>query len=564
MKSYKTDVFTYEVIKDAFIATGEEMFIALAKTSMSPIVYEVLDYACGLTNKKGELITQGNGVTGFIGMLSFMVKDTIEKYGDDIEEGDIFIINDPYKGGGSHLNDVGLVMPVFYEGELISFVSNKAHWTDVGGKDPGSMSTNATEVYQEGLQFTCIKLFSKGEINDPLLKFIEANVRYPKISIGDLWAQVAALRTGEKRLIELCNKYSGEVILESMERFLDQGETLSLKEIKNLPKGTFELSDLIDDDGITDNQINIQVKITITDDEFICDFTGTDPQVQGPINSSYTGLVSSVRTIFLAITNPAQDINDGAFRPLKIIAEKGSIVNTSSPAPTSMYWESMLYGNELVWKAMAPYLLNKLTAGHLMSVCTVIMGGKHPDKDENFLIVEPSVGGWGAANDQDGDTGQFCILDGETFNVPVEIAETTYGVMIDEYSMRTDGKGAGKHRGGPGVIRSYRALTDDQFFTASYGHHKLNVWGADGGLEGSNNEFIIEKADGTIDGPFGKYNQYKLNTGDKVVLRTATGGGYGDPKERSREKIERDILNEYITLEQAVEYYGYEVPKNGN
>lgn len=346
-----------------------------------------------------------------------------------------------------------------------------------------------------------------------------------------------------------------------MERFLDQGEMLSLKEISKLPKGTFELSDLIDDDGITDDQINIQVKITITDDEFICDFTGTDSQVQGPINSSYTGLVSSVRTIFLAITNSEQDINDGAFRPLKIIAEKGSIVNTSSPAPTSMYWESMLYGNELVWKALAQYLPDKLTAGHLMSVCTVIMGGKHPDKDENFLIVEPSVGGWGAGDNQDGDTGQFCILDGETFNVPVEIAETTYGVIIDEYSMRTDGKGAGKHRGGPGVIRSYRALTDNQFFTASYGHHKLNVWGANGGLEGSNNEFLIEKADGSIDGPFGKYNQYKLNTGDKVIMRTATGGGYGDPKERSKEDIERDILNEYITPEQAVEYYGYEVEK---
>lgn len=557
MKSYQTNPFTYEVIKDALIATGEEMFIALAKTSMSPIVYEVLDYACGVTNHKGELVTQGNGVTGFIGMLSFMVKDTIEKHEGNIKEGDIFIINDPYKGGGSHLNDVGLVMPVFYNGKLISFVANKAHWTDVGGKDPGSMSTNSTEIYQEGLQFACLKMFSEGEINEPLLKFIETNVRFPEISIGDLWAQVAALRTGEKRLKELCDKYGGEVISESMERFLDQGEILTLKELKKLPKGTFEVSDLIDDDGITDDQINIQIKLTITDDEFICDFRGTDGQVQGPINSSYTGLVSSVRTIFLAITNPAQDINDGAFRPLKIIAEKGSIVNTSSPAPTSMYWETMLYGNELIWKALAPHLPDKLTAGHLMSVCTVIMGGKHPDKDENFLIVEPSVGGWGAGYEHDGDTGQFCVLDGETFNVPVEIAETTYGVIIDEYSMRTDGAGAGKHRGGPGVVRSYRALTDNQFFTASYGHHKLNVWGAAGGLEGSNNEFLIEKADGTIDGPFGKYNQYKLNKGDKVILRTATGGGYGKPEERSREDIEKDVLNGYITLDQAKKIYSY-------
>ena len=555
--NYKTDPFTYEVIKDSLISTGEEMFIALAKTSMSPIIYEVLDYACGMTNSKGELVTQGNGVTGFIGMLSFMVKETINKYKDDIHEGDIFLINDPYNGGGSHLCDVGVVMPVFDNGKLISFVANKAHWTEVGGKDTGSMSTNPIDIFQEGLQFPCLRLFDKGEVNNQIIDLIESNVRFPELSIGDLWAQVASLRTGEKRLKELCAKYSQQAILESMERFLDQGEQLALKEIATLPKGTFEVEDLIDDDGITDEQLKVKLKLTITDNEFICDYRGSSPQVQGPINSSFTGLVSSVRTIFLAITNADQDVNDGAFRPLKIITDDRSVFSAQRPAPVSMYWESMLYGNELVWQAMAPKLPHKLTAGHLMSVCTVIMGGKHPDKEGNFLIVEPSVGGWGAANDSDGDTGQFCILDGETFNVPVEVAETAYGVIVDEYSMRTDGKGAGKHRGGPGVIRTYRALTDNQFFTASFGRFKTDVWGAAGGKDGSNNEFYIEKADGTIDGPFGKYNQYKLNTGDKVVLRTATGGGYGDPTERSREKVAEDIKNGYITLEQAQVDYGY-------
>lgn len=555
--NYKTDPFTYEVIKDSLISTGEEMFIALAKTSMSPIIYEVLDYACGLTDKKGELVTQGNGVTGFIGMLSFMVKETINKYGDDIHEGDVFLINDPYKGGGSHLCDVGVVMPVFHEGELISFVANKAHWTEVGGKDTGSMSTNSIDIFQEGLQFPCLRLFDEGEVNNQIIELIENNVRFPELSIGDLWAQVASLRTGGKRLKELCDKYSRQSILESMERFLHQGEKLTLKELKKLPKGTFEVEDLIDDDGITDDQLKVKIKLTITDDEFICDYRGSSPQVQGPINSSYTGLVSSVRTIFLAITNSDQDVNDGAFRPLKIITDERSVFSAQRPAPVSMYWESMLYGNELIWQALAPLLPNKLSAGHLMSVCTVIMGGKHPDQDENFLIVEPSVGGWGATNERDGDTGQFCVLDGETFNVPVEVAETAYGIMVDEYSMRTDGAGAGKQRGGPGVIRSYRALSDNQFFTASFGRHKTNTWGADGGFEGSNNEFYIEKNNGEIDGPFGKYNQYKLNKGDRVVLRTATGGGYGNPTDRGIEEIESDIKNGYITLTQAQNDYNY-------
>ena len=555
--NYNTDPFTYEVIKDSLISTGEEMFIALAKTSMSPIIYEVLDYACGLTDRKGELVTQGNGVTGFIGMLSFMVKETIDKYGDDIHEGDVFLINDPYKGGGSHLCDVGVVMPIFHQGELISFVANKAHWTEVGGKDTGSMSTNSIDIFQEGLQFPCLRLFDKGKVNDQIIELIETNVRFPELSIGDLWAQVASLRTGGRRLKELCDKYSRQSILESMERFLDQGEKLTLNELKKLPKGTFEVEDLIDDDGITEEQLKVKLKLTITDDEFICDYRGSSPQVQGPINSSYTGLVSSVRTIFLAITNSNQDVNDGAFRPLKIITDERSVFSAQRPAPVSMYWESMLYGNELIWQALAPLLPNKLSAGHLMSVCTVIMGGKHPDKDEDFLIVEPSVGGWGATNERDGDTGQFCVLDGETFNVPVEVAETAYGIMVDEYSMRTDGAGAGKHRGGPGVIRSYRSLSDNQFFTASFGRHKTNAWGADGGHNGSNNEFYIEKKDGQIDGPFGKYNQYKLNKGDRVVFKTATGGGYGKPTDRNREEIELDIKNGYITLEQAKNDYNY-------
>ena len=555
--NYNTDPFTYEVIKDSLISTGEEMFIALAKTSMSPIIYEVLDYACGLTDRKGELVTQGNGVTGFIGMLSFMVKETIDKYGDDIHEGDVFLINDPYKGGGSHLCDVGVVMPIFHQGELISFVANKAHWTEVGGKDTGSMSTNSIDIFQEGLQFPCLRLFDKGKVNDQIIELIETNVRFPELSIGDLWAQVASLRTGGRRLKELCDKYSRQSILESMERFLDQGEKLTLNELKKLPKGTFEVEDLIDDDGITEEQLKVKLKLTITDDEFICDYRGSSPQVQGPINSSYTGLVSSVRTIFLAITNSNQDVNDGAFRPLKIITDERSVFSAQRPAPVSMYWESMLYGNELIWQALAPLLPNKLSAGHLMSVCTVIMGGQHPDKDENFLIVEPSVGGWGATNERDGDTGQFCVLDGETFNVPVEVAETAYGIMVDEYSMRTDGAGAGKQRGGPGVIRSYRSLTDNQFFTASFGRHKTNAWGTDGGHDGSNNEFYIEKSDGQIDGPFGKYNQYKLNKGDRVVLKTATGGGYGKPTDRNREEIELDIKNGYITLEQAKNDYNY-------
>ena len=554
----KVDLFTMDIVKDSLIAIGEEMFYALARTSMSPIIYEVLDYASGLTDKKGQLLTQGNGVTGFIGLLTFMVKEVVNKFNKEgkLKPGDIIIINDPYAGGGSHLSDVGLVMPIFYQGELVAFTANKAHWTEVGGKDPGSWTTDSTEIFQEGLQFPCVKLFEAGEINEALVDIIKANVRFPDLSLGDMWAQVAALRTGERRFQELCDKYSKNVVLASIERLLDQGEQMTRKELVQLPKGTFEAVDYIDDDGMSDTPLKVQVKVTITDDKFICDFRGSNPQVLGPVNCSYAALVSAVRTIFLAVTNPSQDVNDGIFRPLEIITDKASIFACERPAAVSTYWESMIYGSDLVWKALASVLPDRLTVGHLLSVGAIILAGKHPDTKESFLIVEPSAGGWGAGKGKDGEAGQFCIGDGETFNVPIEVAETRYGVMVDEYRFRCDGGGAGKFRGGSGVIRSYRALTDNQTITATFGRNKFLPWGASGGKDGTKNEFDVIKANGEKDGPFGKYARYPLNKNDVVRLITASGGGYGNPAERALESVAMDVRNGFITIEQAKNDYG--------
>ncbi|MCS0673460.1 hydantoinase B/oxoprolinase family protein [Cytobacillus firmus] len=556
----KVDPFTLEIVKDSLVAIGDEMFIALAKTSMSPIIYEVLDYASGLTDAKGQLLTQGNGVTGFIGMLSDMVKQTLKKFGDGkLKEGDIIIINDSYGGGGSHLSDVGLVMPIFYEGEIVAFSANKAHWTEVGGKDPGSFSNDATDIFQEGLQFPSVKLFNEGEINQAIVDIIEANVRFPELSLGDMWAQVAALKTGEKRVKELCEKHGKPLFLSSVDYLLDHGEQLARQELTKLPKGTFNAEGFIDDDGFGNGPFKIKVKVTISDDKFVADFRGSHPQVPGPVNCSYTALVSAVRTIFLAITNPSQDANDGVFRPLEVITDKGSVLSAERPAPVSIYWESMLAGADLIWKALAPVIPHRLNAGHLLSVCSVVLSGLHQDTDEPFLIVEPSVGGWGASEGQDGARGQFCIGDGETYNVPVEVAETRYGIMVDEYSLHTDGAGAGEYIGGSGVIRSYKALSDNQMVSVTFGRNKFVPWGMNDGNDGSANKVYIEKANGEVDGPFGIYPRYPLNKGDVVKLVTATGGGYGEPFKRPAEKVAKDVKNGYITAAQAEADFGVKV-----
>lgn len=560
VQTKSVDPFTTEIVKDQLLAIGDEMFIALAKTSMSPIIYEVLDYASGLTDAKGQLLTQGNGVTGFIGMLSFMVKETLEKYGEeDLEPGDIIIINDPYGGGGSHLSDVGLVMPIFHDGELVAFSANKAHWTEVGGKDPGSFTNDSTDIFQEGLQFPCIKLYEAGEPNEALVELIKVNVRFPDLSLGDMYAQVAALKTGERRVQEVCKKYGKDIILASIEKLLDHGEKISKIELTKLPKGTFTAENLVDTDGIGNGPFPINVKVTITDEEFICDFRGSSPQVPGPVNCSYTGLVSAVRTIFLAVTNPDQDVNDGVFRPLKVIVDEKSIMSAERPAPMSNYFETLLGSLDLVWEALAPHVPHRLAAGHLASVCSVTIAGNHQDTEEPFLIVEPSVGGWGGAEGQDGASGQFCISDGETYNIPVEIAETRYGVLVDEYSLRTDGAGAGEYTGGKGVIRSYRALSDGQTATVTYGRNLVNPWGIGEGREGSPNEFYVEKSNGETDGPFGVYPRHPLQENDVVKLMTATGGGYGDPFNRPAEKVAADVKNEYFTVEEAEELFGVEV-----
>ncbi|WP_268884472.1 hydantoinase B/oxoprolinase family protein [Alicyclobacillus suci] len=552
----KADVFTYEVVRDSLMAIGEEMFYALARTSMSPIIYEVLDFASGLTDAKGQLLTQGNGVTGFIGMLTFMVKETREKFGTNLHEGDMIILNDPYGGGGSHLSDVGLVMPIFVDGELVAFSANKGHWTEVGGKDPGSWTTDSTEIYQEGLQFPAVKLFDGGKLNQALIDMIAANVRFPDLSLGDLWAQVAGVRTGEKRVRELCQKHGTSVVLQSIDYLLRHGEQLARRELAKLPNGVYMAEDFIDDDGLGNGPFRIVCKVTITDDDFVVDFTGSDRQAPGPINCSYSGLVSSVRAVFLAATNPSLDVNDGVFRPLRVISEPGSIIHAERPAPVSTNWESRNFAADVAWKALSPALPDRLTAGHLESVCAVILGGTKPDTNEPFLVVEPSVGGWGAGLGMDGQNGQFCIGDGETYNVPVEVAETRYGVRVREYSFRCDGAGAGQFRGGCGVVRSYEALTDNQFVTASFGRHKYGPWGAAGGAAGSRNEVEIIRSNGKREGPFGKCARRTLHKGDVVRLITATGGGYGNPLRRTVAAVLEDVKNGWIRVDQARDVYG--------
>ena len=551
------DSVTLDVVKDSLLAASNEVFYAFARTSMSPIIYESLDYASGITDAMGNMLTQGNGACGFIGVVAPMIQATVEKCGgiENLSEGDIYIINDPFLPGGTHISDVGMVMPVYYAGEIIAFVGNKAHWTDIGGMVAGSFTTDSTEVFQEGLCFSAVKLVDKGNISQPVVDIIKSNVRFPQVTEGDMWGQIASLRTGFRRICEICDKYGVDTVKESMKRLLNQGEMFARNRLKEIPKGTWQMEQYMDDDG-HGNLVKLKVEITITDDEFVADFRGSSPQVLSPINMGYSALFSSVKIVYMSIINPSYQINDGIFRPLRVIADEASVLNCQRPVPTSCYFESMIYSADTVWKALAPVFPDLLGAGHMLSVCAVVLTGVHQDTGAQFLIVEPTGGGWGASRGKDGETGQFCVGDGETYNVPVEMAESRYGIMVDEYNLNTDGKGAGQFRGGSGCIRTYRAMTDGQRYTASFGRNKFPAWGAAGGADGSYNYFEIHRADGTMEGPFGIIARATLNKNDAVKMYTCTGGGYGNPLERDPNLVVMDVKNGYISPEQAETDYG--------
>ena len=554
----KTDPFTAEVIKSALNAVGEEMFISMARSSMSPIIYEVLDYATGITDADGNVVSQGNGVTLFIGVLTYSVRSVLEKFGKDgLHEGDIIALNSPFEGGGTHLSDVCMVMPIFYRGELIAFSANKAHWTEVGGMAPGSWTTDSTEVFQEGLQFPVVKVFDGGRPNEGILDLIKANVRTPEMTMGDFHAQAASLRLAGRRIAEVCDRYGVDAVKETVLGMFAHGEETALRALENLPKGTFEASMNIDDDGFGGDPLPVQVKITITDTEFTCDFTGSAPAARGPINCSWTSINTGVRCLWLAVAAPDYPVNEGIFKPLRVICPDGTVFTAARPAPTSCYWESLLYVTDLIWKALAQKVPGRLSAGHFNTVGSDIITTFHPDDDRFTILVEPNAGGWGARSDGDGATGLFCVGDGETYNHPVEITEQHFGLGVDTYALSDDEGGEGQWRGGRGVVRAYRVLHEKGgTLTITLGRHKERPWGVDGGGEGGRNYFVIHRSDGSVEGPLAKAARTPLAKGDVVSIHCAPGGGWGDATKRERERVLEDLRNGTLRPEVAVSVYG--------
>jgi N-methylhydantoinase B len=543
-----------EIIQNSLQAAADEMFGTLRHTAMSAIIYEVLDMGTGITDKNGELAGSGAGIPSFVGVLDKSVKALLKKFDQPnaIEPGDIFIVNDPYHGGVTHLNDMVLAMPVFFEGEIIAWTANIAHWNDVGGMVPGSMSTTATEIFQEGMIYPGIKVVAQEEPIQAVFDILTANCRMPDFLLGDLWAGIAAVRVGNRRLVELARKYGKDIFLKAIERHLDYGEQVSLMGLRQLPKGHFSVEETQDNGQV------YNVEIEITDDRFIVDLRNNGEQDSGPFNMSADRSMIVCQIAFKNLTSSTRLANGGTFRPLRVLLKEGTVFNPRHPTAMGINYEIGIRLHDLIMRCLAPHMPERIPAGGFASICGTLFGGVHPDTGRDYAIIEPEIGGWGASGRRDGASGQYSAMHGETYNCPAEVAEARYGVVVEHLSFHDEPGGAGRYRGGKGVRIDYRVRSEHAWLTVAYTRSKNPPWSLNGGQPGSPNHVVIQRSNGQRE-THAITNRLPLQKGDVIQIMTATGAGWGDPLQRDLTLVKDDIKNEFITQVQADALYGFSV-----
>ena len=549
--THSYDAFTFDIIQNGLEAVADEMFSVQRKTSMSAVIYEVLDLGTGICDANGEIAASGAGIPAFIGVLDKAVKRIIEKYPlDTLRPGDLFASNDPYYGGVTHLNDMVLAMPVFADGRLVAWVANIAHWNDVGGVVPGSMSSDATEIFQEGIRIPAIRLIDAGVPNQSVFDILYTNTRLPDFLRGDLWAGIAGARIGEKRILEMVGKYGVDTFLAAVDDFIDFGERRARAALAALPQGTMTFEEVQDDGSI------YKVRIEISEDAFTVDLRD-NPDQSGSNNSSREGAELAAQLAFKAVADAEAPGNGGFFRPLTVLTRPGSVFHVIEPGALGYYAEVQIRLFDLLLRCLAQNFPDLVPAGNFASICGTNIGGKHADTGRHYTIVEPQLGGWGAQEGRDGNSAIFSGFHGETFNCPAEIAEARYGLAVEELALSSAPGGEGQWRGGKGISLRYRVRADDNFLSVGYTRSRIPPWGVKGGAEGSTN-YVEVLRPGKEPERYAFCTNVPLSEGDIVHVMTGVGGGYGDPSLRTREAVLSDIRDGYITHERALEVYGFD------
>lgn len=543
------DPITLEIIQNSLQAVADEMFATMRKTAMSSIIYEVLDMGTGILDARGRIASSGAGIPSFVGVLDKAVQVLLAKFPQEtIQPDDVFITNDPYYGGVTHLNDLVVAMPVFAEGRLIAWTANIAHNSDVGGMAPGSLSVQATEIFQEGLRLPAIRLIDAGEANESVFAILRCNSRMPNFLEGDLWAAIAAVRIGARRLTELATKYGVATFETAMEGFMTFGEKVTLSTLASLPHGTFALDEEQDDGRV------YNVKVTISPTEFVVDLRDNPDQDIGPTNTSRDGAMICAQMMLKALCDPQSPANDGTFRPIRLLTREGSVFHAREPAAIGFYFETEVRVFDLIWRCLAQHMPERLGAGHFATIGGTFIGGIHPDTGRQYTIIEPQIGGWGGREGHDGNSALFSGFHGETYNCPAEISEARNGLHIGRMALHTGPGGEGQWCGGRGIVIDYGVRQDNSFLTIGYTRSRIMPWSLKDGHEGTGNYALILRRDGTQE-RHAFVSGLRVDKGDVIRIVTGTGGGYGNPALRDPALVARDVKNGLITAEHAQRIY---------
>ena len=540
-KAFDLDPITLEIISNGLRSITDETFIALTKSSYSTNIKERRDHSTAICDIEGRLIVQAeNSLPIHLASMCGLMENLLAKYKlEKIEDGDLFVANDPHVAGGTHLPDINLAMPVFTEGKLTAFVCNIAHHADVGGMAPGSMAGGMSEIYQEGLRIPVVKLFRRGELQEDLFELLLLNVRIPEERRGDYYAQIASCRLGRRRLLEAYETYSVNTINAAFQDIVSRTEQRMREAVASIPDGTYTFEDMMDDDGLGTVDIPIKVRIDVAGDRVKFDFNGTSPQVAGNINVTLNATQAAAAYCLKALLDPEIPNNQGVLNVCEIECPSGSLLNCTPPAPVAARANTSQRIIDVIIGALADALPDAVVGAANGANTTAVFSGVDPATGKDYLYLETLGGGFGGRNDRDGKDGvQVHITN--TSNLPVEVIEMEYPLRVLSYGLVEDSGGAGTYRGGMGLRREITPVGHDCIFNGAGERFRHAPWGVFGGADGGRGRFLHTHPNASEEQLEIKPSGIVLKEGAKILVETPGSGGYGAPDQRSEANIETD------------------------
>ena len=560
------DPITLEVVTEGLVSVVREMRATVFRTARSVAIYEARDFSCGLFDAKGQVVAQSEDIGSHVVPLPWSVESALDELGGDLEPGDIILMNDPYRGG-THLNDVTIIYPVFEDGELVFFPAVREHWADVGGAVPGSMSGTATEIYQEGMRIPPVKIVERGEINKPLMEVLLSNMRVREERLGDFNSSLAACRTAERRLRELTARYSMQVLLDCVGLNLARSEARMRANIAALPDGEYYYEDYLETFSAQGFEpLLLPLNLTIAGEEMTADLTGASPQVPAPVNSTLAVTAASVYIALKSTLDPAHALNHGSFRPVTVVAPERTIVNVGHPAPAGSHGEIRKRVIATMLGALSRACPELVSADIHRTSFHNLIGGVDPATNAEFVHYEWACGGNGGFLEADGPSAMAAIDWGDLTTVqPTEVLESRFPLHIEWTQLGLDSGGPGERRGGLGMRRALRLTRGTAAYSLLSDGAIMPPFGVHGGETGAPvDSYVInaDEAEHRFASP-GKVGGHPLTEGDTVILQSAAGGGYGDPLRRDPEEVHRDVENDLVSREIAETIYGVRFDNDG-